>query len=60
MSVGYWYVSFADAATKFFRDEEPLSEDQWRAGAPADQIAKLDAEQKPSGAPLFPKDIAAS
>ena len=60
MSVGYWYVRFTDAPTQFFRDEEVLTEAQWRAGAPADQLEQLDAEDQRPGTPLFPKDVAAS
>ena len=61
MSVGYWYISFENAPTQFFRDEDVLSEEQWRAGAPTDQVAKLDAEQQQAeSGPLFPKDVAAS
>jgi hypothetical protein len=59
MSVGYWYISFAEEPTQFFRDEERISGEEWRRGAPADQLAKLDAEQ-PQAGELFPKDIAAS
>ena len=60
MSVGYWYVRFTDAPTQFFRDEEALTEAEWRAGAPANQIAQLEAEAQAPGTALFPKDVGAS
>ena len=60
MSVGYWYISFKDAPTQFFRDEEMLTEAQWRAEAPPHQVAELDAEHSLGKLELFPKDVAAS
>ena len=60
MSVGYWYICFENAPTQFFRDEEVLTEDQWRTAAPEDQVAKFDAEQLKAKGGVFPKDIAAS
>jgi hypothetical protein len=60
MDVGYWYVSFEDGTTQFFCDEKGLTEEQWRAEAPKQQVAEFDDHQQSSNAPLFPKDVAAS
>ena len=59
MSVGYWYISFENAPTQFFHDDDVLTEEQWRAKAPAEQVAEFDAEQQTKGG-VFPTDVAAS
>jgi hypothetical protein len=59
MRVGYWYISFEDAPTQFFYNEQPLTEELWRARAPANQIEKLDAEQRQAKGGLFPNDVTA-
>jgi hypothetical protein len=38
MSVGCWYISFVNARTQFFHEEELLTEAEWRARAPVEQV----------------------
>jgi len=38
----YWFVGFEDGSFKFFNEEDPLTEEEFRKRAPAEQLALLD------------------
>jgi hypothetical protein len=40
----YWYVLHSDEPHTFFRDEERVSEQDWRREAPRSEIAQLDRD----------------
>jgi len=50
---------FEDAPTQFFARRR-VTEEQWRAAAPAEQVTEFDAEQQRAGSAIYPKDVVAS
>jgi hypothetical protein len=40
----YWYVLHSDGPHTFFRDEERLSEEDWRREAPRSEVAQFDRD----------------
>jgi hypothetical protein len=40
----YWYVLHSDEPHTFFRDEERVSEQDWRREAPRSEVAQLDRD----------------
>ena len=42
----YWFIGYTDGRLEFFRGEERLTEEEWRSGAPADEIARLNVKPR--------------
>ncbi len=40
----YWYVLYGDTPHAFFRDDERLTEAEWRKHAPLGQLEQLDRD----------------
>jgi len=40
----YWYVLYGDAPHAFFRDDERVTEAEWRHHAPLDQLRQLNRD----------------
>ena len=40
----YWYVLHSDEPHTFFRDDERMSEEDWRREAPRSEVAQLDRD----------------
>jgi len=39
----FWFMTFTNAPPAFFRDENTLSEGEWRRKAPPSEVERLDA-----------------